>query len=220
MKTLLSTALALIMALCAFGQSRVDSAPESLTYKSQEVKKALYWQQKDGKWKSRKNDKLEYLGEGVHVPNFMTMFIGEYKAHRYLFVEERIYQWRYPNLQTEWVFRQTLLAFELSETTEDEMRNIEVGQTLKVTTRYMNDLFRGHPDFSWAFFLRLTDTMREEGSLKTAMVIKRVMDNSKDVVRFTLYPQALEELIDFSYFEIPYSDYERLFTPAPTTAYK
>ena len=53
-------------------QDRNNAAPAQLATKSKEIKSALYWQQdrKTGKWESRKNTTLVYLGEGVAVDNF------------------------------------------------------------------------------------------------------------------------------------------------------
>jgi len=100
----------IILAVIAFStncmaQDRNNAAPAQLATKSKEIKSALYWQQdrKTGKWESRKNTTLVYLGEGVAVDNFNSLFIGEYAGRRYLFCDFKEYSWRYPVLQTEWI---------------------------------------------------------------------------------------------------------------------
>lgn len=203
-----------------WAQSRVDSAPAELTAKSKELRKALYWDKEGGKWRSRKNDKLVYLGEGVHVPNFKALFIGEYAGQRYLFADEYIYRYRYPNLELEWSYYRSVLAFLLTDEYYAAMDSLAPGQTLLVKTPYINEMFRGHRSYSWPFFLELTETLRSPGSPKYVIVLKRVLDNGKDVVRFSPYPQAVEELIDSFYFEVPYSDYRLLFTPDNKTTFK
>lgn len=220
MRKFLCAAIACLVTFGLAAQSRVNTAPAELTTKSKEVRKALYWEQKDGKWHSRKNDKLVYLGEGVHVPNFKALFIGEYAGHRYLFADEFIYRYRYPNLQETWCYYQSVLAFLLSPEDYAAMDALATGQTLRIKTRYVNEMFRGHESYSWPFFLELTETMREDGQLQNVIVLKRVNDDGKDVVRFCLYPQAAEELIDAFYFEIPYADYRLLFTPDTKTTFK
>lgn len=87
----------IILAVIAFStncmaQDRNNAAPAQLATKSKEIKSALYWQQdrKTGKWESRKNTTLVYLGEGVAVDNFNSLFIGEYAGRRYLFCVQRI----------------------------------------------------------------------------------------------------------------------------------
>ena len=81
--------IATIVSLVGNAQSRTNSDPTALSYKSKEIKSALYWQQnsKTGRWESRKNTKRIYLGEGVAIENFNSIFIGEYNNKRYLFLD-------------------------------------------------------------------------------------------------------------------------------------
>ena len=70
--------MATIVSLAGNAQSRTNSAPAMLSYKSKEINSALYWQQssKTGRWESRKNTKRVYLGEGVAIENFNSIFLS------------------------------------------------------------------------------------------------------------------------------------------------
>ena len=66
--------IALIIATASFNswaQDRIDNQPAQLSYKSKEIKSALYWHKnsKTGKWENRSNTKLVYLGDGNNVCN-------------------------------------------------------------------------------------------------------------------------------------------------------
>ena len=53
------------------------------------------------------------------------------------------------------------------------------------------------------------------------IVLKRITDSDgQDVVRFILYPKALPELIDYTYFEVDYSVYKNLLTKDKKVSYK
>lgn len=53
------------------------------------------------------------------------------------------------------------------------------------------------------------------------IVLKRITDSDgQDVVRFILYPKALPELIDYTYFEVNYSVYKNLLTKDKKVSYK
>lgn len=96
---------ALFASLSISAQDRVNKEPEQLSYKSKEIKNAMYWHQNSetGQWESRKNTKLIYLGEGVAIENFNSLFMGDYKEKRYLFLDFKEYSWHYPALQKEWI---------------------------------------------------------------------------------------------------------------------
>ena len=238
---------AIITAFNGFSQDRVDKTPEQLSYKSKEVSEALYWSQssKTGKWESRKNTKLIYLGEGVAIDNFNNLFIGEYKNKRYLFLEYRKYSWRYPNLKQEWIVSRTIMAGLLSDEQYNQMDSLAIGQTLTVIPQFYNSMFKGHAEYSFSMFLSLCETLRSstetmansyksergdeaaesywrnEYPLIHYIILKRVSgSNGKDVVRFALYPKAAEELIDNFYFEVEYSVYRNLFTKDKNNKYK
>lgn len=141
----------IILAVIAFStncmaQDRNNAAPAQLATKSKEIKSALYWQQdrKTGKWESRKNTTLVYLGEGVAVDNFNSLFIGEYAGRRYLFCDFKEYSWRYPVLQTEWIVSRMIMAALLSEADYSSMSNIEPGQVITITPRFYHKMFKGH----------------------------------------------------------------------------
>lgn len=106
-----------IISANSIAQDRINTAPAQLSEKSKEIKSALYWQQdgETGKWESRKNTTLVYLGEGVAVDNFNSLFIGEYAGRRYLFYDFKEYSWRYPVLQIEWIVSRTIMAALISE---------------------------------------------------------------------------------------------------------
>jgi len=216
-KYILTTVLFLFSIVLAMGQERVDGSIAELSWKSKEIKKALYWSQnsKTGKWESRKCTKLVYLGEGVNVDNFHNLFTGIYEGHRYLFLDKRHYFWRYPALKQEWVWERTMYAALLSDEDWNSMKGLTNGQTLIVKPSFTNDLSRAHNEYSFPFFLKLTETLRsceDKPSNIPFITLRRfVGSDGKDVVRFCF--GAVTELIDISYFEIPYTTYELLFQP-------
>lgn len=208
----------IILAVIAFStncmaQDRNNAAPAQLATKSKEIKSALYWQQdrKTGKWESRKNTTLVYLGEGVAVDNFNSLFIGEYAGRRYLFCDFKEYSWRYPVLQTEWIVSRMIMAALLSEADYSSMSNIEPGQVITITPRFYHKMFKGHAEYSFPFFLSLGETLcsssetmyksyartngedyaerywKSEYPLLYFIVLKRVVgSDGRDVVRFLL----------------------------------
>lgn len=235
------------ISLSSVGQERINSKPASLSYKSKEIKSALYWEQnrKTGQWESRKNTTLVYLGEGVAIDNFNSLFIGDYKGHRYLFLDFKEYSWRYPSLQMEWIVSRTIMAAILSKEDYDNLHGISDGELLIIKPRFYHKMFKGHPEYSFPFFLSLGETLRSSSetlyqSNKKAygedyaerlrqkdcppidfIVIKRTTEaDGRDVIRFTLYPHALPELINSSYFEVAYSTYQNLFTEDKKRNYK
>lgn len=46
------------------------------------------------------------------------------------------------------------------------------------------------------------------------------MSDGKDVVRFLVYPHSSKWLIDNFYFEVPYSEFQKLFIADKKTTYK
>lgn len=205
-------------------QDRVDAAPEQLTSKSQEIKNALFWEQnKNGKWVSRKNTKRPYLGEGVAVENFNSTFIGTYKNVRYIFVDAFGYQWRYPNLEMEWIMVRLMYAFELTESQYSDLKALKQNETVSVITKRHNNMFMGSSDYSFPFFLKLTDTLISAGNEESpeyAICAKRTMSDGKDVVRFLLAPKCLPELLDLNYFEVTYEEFQKLFIQDKNNTYK
>lgn len=214
--------ICLLLPLLVKAQDRVDSAPAVLSEKSQEITSALFWEQnKNGKWVSRKNTKKPYLGEGVSVDNFNAFFIGTYNNVRYLFIDAFNYRWRYPNLELEWIMERQLYAFELTEDDYSSLKNLSDGEIVSVMTKSHNNMFKGHIEYSFSLFLELTNTLR--GSERTqmyAVCAKRTQSNGSDVVRFLIAPKCLPDLIDVNYFEVSYSDFQRLFTNDKKNTYK
>ena len=250
MKSILLTLFAIIIAIfdCE-SQERINSEPASLSYKSKEIKAAQYWQKssKTGQWESRKNSTFVYLGEGVFVDNFNHLFIGEYKGIRYLFMDYYNYKWRYPALQTEWTIYRTMIAAQLSDNDYNSLLELAPGETLSLSPHFYHDMFKGHPEYSFPFFLSLGETVRsasetlyqsyknddnygedyaerkwkDDYPLIHFAVFKRVIgSDGTDAVRFVLYPHALGELIDNAYFEVNYDVFRNLFTEDRKRNYK
>ena len=239
--------IALAVTLTCEAQDRTNEKPASLSYKSKEIKSALFWQQssKTGQWESRKNTALVYLGEGVFVDNFYSLFIGEYSGIRYLFMDFRNYKWRYPTLQTEWTIYRTMIAAQLTDDDYNKLSTLSSGEVLTVSPRFYHDMFKGHREYSFPFYLSLGETLRSSSetlyqSNKKAygeefaerqwkndyppiifIVLKRVVgSDGRDVVRFALYPHAMQELIDSFYFEVDYPIYRNLLTEDKKQTYK
>lgn len=206
-------------------QNRVDTAPAELQSKSKTIKKATYWEQVDGKWKSRKANKLVYEGEGVACDNFEAMFIGEFAGRTFLFVDKHDYFWRYPTLQTEWWQARTMHEALLSDEDYSALKNIEPGQSIVVTTGFAFSMSKAHDEYSFPFFISMGETMlsadeaqHKESDKVPFLVAKRVDSDKGDVVRFRL--GAVTELIDSFYFEVPYSEWSGLFVSDSNVSYK
>lgn len=239
--------MATIVSLVGNAQSRTNSDPTALSYKSKEINSALYWQQssKTGRWESRKNTKRIYLGEGVAIENFNSIFIGEYNNKRYLFLDFYRYSWRYPALKKEWMYSRTIMAALLSDDDYSHLSSLATNQTLSMIPRFYHSMYKGHAEYSFPFFLTLGETLLsatetlyksnkraygEEYANKewkkdyppiNFIVLKRITDSDgQDVVRFILYPKALPELIDYTYFEVDYSVYKNLLTKDKKVSYK
>lgn len=216
--------ICLLLPLLTKAQDRVDSTPATLSEKSQEITSALFWEQnKNGKWINRKNTKKPYLGEGVAVENFNSFFIGTYENFRYLFIDAFGYDWRYPNLEMEWTMYRRMYAFTLTERDYSSLRDLKQGETVSILTRSYNNMFMGCDDYSFSFFLRLTETLRSSGNEENAqhaICAKRTLSEGKDVVRFLIAPKCLPDLIDINYFEVSYSDFQKLFTTDKKNTYK
>lgn len=246
-KAILILTAALFASLSISAQDRVNKEPEQLSYKSKEIKNAIFWQQNSetGQWESRKNTKLIYLGEGVSIENFNSLFIGDYQKKRYMFLDFKEYSWHYPALQTEWIYKRMMMAALISEKDYNQMDSLKVGQVLTITPRFYDKMFKGHAEYSFPFFISLCESMRSatetmydsykrtngEGYAErywekeypplTFIVLKRVKtSDGKDVVRFRLYPHAMKELIDTHYFEVEYSIYRNLFKADKKLTYK
>lgn len=241
MKRILLLVFATLSLVCS-AQNRVDDPAPELSFKSQSIKKALYWEQNNGKWESRKNNKLVYLGEGVDVENFEALFIGEFSGHRYLFLDKHDYFWLYPNLQSTWYQTRTMHMALLSDKDFDTFKNLEVGKVFVFAPSFTQSMSKANDNYSFPFFLSLHDNLlsAEETMYNTYlriegkpvadaywrdkypevpfMTIKRVASKEGDVVRFRF--GAVTELIDACYFEVPYSDWMKLFLGDKSNSYK
>ncbi|MDE6482494.1 MAG: hypothetical protein K2L01_01840 [Rikenellaceae bacterium] len=248
MKRIFMVSLAVIVtSVSGIAQDRINAAPAQLSTKSKEINWVLYWEQnpKTGKWKSRDNREFGYLGEGVAVENFNSLFIGEYAGRRYLFSDFMEYHWRYPALQIEWTISRTIMAALISENDYQHMRNIGAGEIITIMPRFYHKMAKGLLKYSFPFFLSLGETCysADETMYKSYarthgkdyaerywesqypplyfMVIKRVIDSDgHDVIRFKLYPHAAPEMIDHSYFEVKFAVYQNLFTDSKRKSYK
>lgn len=157
--------LLLLVSLCTLGihsQDRVDKKAAQLSSKSCEITNALYWKNnsKTGKWESRKNTKFVYEGEGVRVPMFHDIFIGQYEGYRYLFIDYNHYRWKYPNLEEEWVFQRNLFSGLLTDEYYNKMDSIQPNELLIVKSRFTYEIYKGSYDYSFPLFLSVTETLR------------------------------------------------------------
>ncbi len=220
MKKILLAVFAALSLVC-YAQNRVDAPTPELSFKSQPIKKALLWEQNNGKWESRKNNKLVYLGEGVDVENFEALFIGTYAGHRYLFLDKSDYFWRYPVTQVEWCRARTMHMGLLEDSDWEALRNLEYDKTFIFSPSFQFSLSKANEEYSFPFFLSLGDTMRsvDEGVARVPfLIVKRVKSDDGDVVRFRF--GSIAELIDSCYFEVPYSEWEKLFVADKSNSYK
>lgn len=156
------------------------------------------------------------------------------------------YFWRYPALKKEWMYSRTIMA----AITYRRMiiaiyHRLLINQTLSIIPRFYHSMYKGHAEYSFPFFLTLGETLLsatetlyksnkraygEEYANKewkkdyppiNFIVLKRITDSDgQDVVRFILYPKALPELIDYTYFEVDYSVYKNLLTKDKKVSYK
>lgn len=241
MKRILFVVFAFVSLSCT-AQNRVDSPAPELSFKSQPIKRAIYWEQKNGKWESRKSNKLVYLGEGVDVENFEALFTGVYADNRYLFLDKHDYFWRYPATQVEWYQARTMHMALLSDSDWDALQNIEFDHPVVFVPRFEHSMSKAHLEYSFPLFIDMgknmqssTQTMydsyvKHEGEAAAEaywksqykqapfMVAKRVNSNAGDVVRFRFGSSV--ELIDAFYFEVPYSEWLKLFKADKSNSYK
>ncbi len=241
MKKLLMVVFAALSLVCS-AQNRVDSPTPELSFKSQPIKKALYWEENDGKWESRKNNKLVYLGEGVNVENFEALFTGVFCGKRYLFLDKHDYFWRYPVTRVEWYRARTMHMALISDADWEALRGIDSENAVIVSPRFKHSMSKAHNEYSFPFFIKLGNTMlssyetmynsylshegkdaaetywKKENPQIPFIIVKRVKSEAGDVVRFRF--GAVTELIDACYFEVPYSEWEKLFAADKSNSYK
>lgn len=218
-------------------QDRVDQPQTILSYKSKEINRALYWEQVDGKWKSRYNTEIRYQS-GVQCDNFRSMFIGCIDTMRFLFIEYEKGEYLYPNLEMDWRYFKTICAGLIEEPDYDALKAIAPGEQVSVVSHYDNESHK-NTQYSFSRFLNLTRLLyssartlynsyaKEYGTEAAAaywekeypdkfmLAVLRTTSNGKDVVRFQVFPAYINMGkpvgMDNFYFEISYDEYGKLF---------
>lgn len=218
-------------------QDRVDQPGTMLSYKSREIKKALYWEQIDGKWKSRYNTEIRFQS-GVQCDNFRSLFIGCIDTMRFLFIEYDKGEYLYPNLEMDWRYFRTICAGLLEEANYEALKAIAPGQQVSVVSHYTNESHK-NAQYSFPGFMDMTRLLyssartlynsyekeydtdaaaaywQKEYPDKFMLAVLRTTSDGKDVIRFQVFPAYInmgEPVgMDKFYFEIPYDEYEKLF---------
>lgn len=208
----------LCMTLTATAQERVNTAPTALSWKSKPVKTATYWEQKDGRWSSRPCNRLKYLGEGTACDNLTALFVGILNGKRYIFADRNDYYWRYPYLQQGWMTARAMHDWLITEDDYSRLDSLHDGETVIIKSTYSNKLWKNNREYSFPFFLSLTNTMYKEAAPTTCMAVRRYKGKDGDVVRFRL--GAVPELLETAYFEVSYDVWRNLFNEDKTTKYK
>lgn len=202
-------------ALTIAAQDRTDTSMPFLTYASKNLDNARYWEQDGSSWKSRKCDKLVYQGEGVACENFSTMFIGKTDGRTFLFVDRHDYYWQYPELRLEWKHKRMMYQVLLSENDYNRLDSLATGETYTITPQFVNAMCQDNRDYSFPFFLMLSSSLLPTAGAtqpEPFITVRRFTgSDGKDVVRFRF--GIFVELIDSFYFEVPYQDWRKLFTP-------
>lgn len=247
-KILMCTIGVLCIMVNAQSQDRVNEQPKTLTYKSKEIKRANYWSQEDGMWKSRSNTARPYLS-GVQSDNFKSIFIGDIDSLKFIFVDYYKAQYKYPTLELEWTYYPTIQACLISKESYEELRNIGIGQIVGVRSNYYWEMNKSNQEYSFPLFLKLTEQSYSTDRLlyeiakedngkdyadniwrgkypeQYAIIVKRVLSENEDVVRFhcllpILFISEMKPFIESWYFEIPYSEFLNLFEPDKTRSHK
>ncbi len=218
-------------------QDRVDQPATTLSYKSQEVKRALYWKQIDGKWKSRYNTDIRFQS-GVQCDNFRSLFIGSIDTMRFLFIEYDKGAYLYPNLEMDWRYFRMICAGLLEEADYEALKTIVPGQQVSVVSHYTSESHKGL-QYSFSRFLDLTRLLysstrtlcnsyekeygpdaamsywQKEYPDKFMLAVLRTTSEGRDVIRFQVFPAYINMgepvSMDISYFEISYDEYGKLF---------
>ena len=218
-------------------QDRMDQPQTRLSYKSQEVKRARYWEQIDGKWKSRYNTEIRFQS-GVQCDNFRSLFIGCIDTMRFLFIEYDKGEYLYPNLEMDWRYFRTICAGLLGDADYDALKTIAPGQQVCVVSHYDNESHK-NVQYSFSGFLETTrllyssartlyNSCEKEYGAETEtnfwqkeypgrfmLAVLRTTSDGRDVIRFQVFPAYInmgEPVgMDKFYFEIPYDEYGKLF---------
>ena len=247
MKRLLFILIAVFYIANCFSQSRKNEKEISLDYKSKEITSAKYWQNSNGKWKSRSNKKLSYVS-GIQDDNFNSIFIGELDTLKCFFIDYFKGEYRYPHIEKDWRFRRSLFCGIITDNDCNNLKNIQQNQEVNIITNFSNEMYKDHMEYRFSFFLSITKTLyssslvvydsyiktdgedyakrkyKEDYPPKYIFAVKRTMNEGEDVVRFCVFPAYLDLgkpiLIDSFYFEIPYNKYLELFVSDKNTNYK
>lgn len=216
MKKLLLLLVGIIcgLTLC-LSQDRVNEKPTTLSYKSKEIRTAMYWYKdpKNGKWKSRFNAGILVSGrQGEQIDNFRSLFIGQLDTLRFIFIDYDKGEYKYPNLEQDWTYYRTIFAALITDTVYDSLKNIEQDEIVNVVSAFTNDMYKDSYDYSFSFFLQLVNTnysadmalykyhkkeygeeyakskFRENNPPKYVFAAKRTKSNGQDVVRFQVFP--------------------------------
>ncbi len=246
MKRIIILSLMALFPLLAVAQDRGNSIPEQLSYKSQEIRRALFWEKdsETGRWISRPSKNAPWLGDGIHADNFKSIFIGEYRGYRYLFLDFLEGRYQYPTLGVDWGYYGKIYQALITDDDYESLRNIAQGGGVTITSRFHYSIFKNRADYSFPTLLGLTEVLRsvvkmefeelaekygesfavrnqEKDYLPIEIITaQRTVSSNADVVRFRIYPKASQWLMENSYFEVPYSEFQKLFAADKKTTYK
>ncbi len=225
MKKILALLVLLIFSFYSLAQDRVDSDGVKLFYKSQELKKAKFWQKNEaiGKWESSKSNALDYGGLGDK--NFLSIYFGmvEYMGEQKVILYRLFWKgrYKYPNLKMDWMSYKTIEASIVSEEQYNSLKNIQPSETIQLTSfcieeKWIGSLAYNEDEFLYTLLSKLAKTSGKKQVI-AILLAKRTTSNGNDVVRFKFgwgeilgYPTISD--IDNSYFEVPYKEFLKLFT--------
>ncbi len=232
MKKILMCAICLLCIISVKSQDRINERPMTLTYKSKEIKRANYWSQENGIWKSRLNTARPYL-VGVQSDNFKSIFVGDIDSLKFIFIDYFKAKWKYPNLELEWTYYPMIQACLISNDSYEKLKNIQQGQIVGIQSGYYFEMCKSGQEYSFPLFLEITETLystkrllcgkdcsddawREEYPMQYALIAKRVLSENKDIVRFhcllpVLFITEYRPFIESYYFEVSYDEFIKLF---------
>lgn len=241
-----------LLCLCcfmgSFAQDRVNEAPKTLSYKSKEIRRIYYWEKQNGKWKSRFCYTFPHLS-GVQSDNFSSIFIGNIDSLKFLFIDYNKAEYKYPNLEMDWTYYRKIRASLISDEDYANLKNIQQGEIVRVITRFSNEMYKNHQEYSFPLFLKLTETLysaektlyklncKEFGQdyadnhwkstypEECTLLVKRTTSENKNVVRFNILIPVLalstsHPFPENYYFELPYEKYMELFDADRNVRYK
>ncbi len=222
-KYILLLSILLSLPTLAISQDRVNDNELALSYKSKEIKRGIFWSFDDdtGKWESRKNTSLIWEW---NRGDFKSIFIGECKGNRYIFINHSKGFYEYKNIREGWYFINYMKTALVSNDEYKALENLQLRDTVAIA--FKTPASRGFGDRDFNEYLRyatkrcsfdelsereISWLIRDEPNLVTFI---RVLSDGEDVVRFIFRaPDEGSWLSNFdtSYFEIPYKSYLLLF---------